>query len=113
MTDDARLQALYRRLTARAPGDAPAAEDMAAALTRAGWPDEDDTPLDRIATSPAHADILRAALALGPEAERLSREIAGLRAPRRTAARNRRWLALAAALGAVALMTSGLRDGVA
>ena len=113
MTDDARLQALYRRLAASPAGDAPVADDLAAALTRAGWPDEDGTPLDRIAASPAHADILRATLALGPEAEALSREIAELRAPRRIAARNRRWVALAAALGAVALMTPGLRDGVA
>src|SRR5688500_8112673 len=105
MTDDASLQALYRRLAARSAGKAPEADDLAAALTRAGWPDEEGTPLDRIAASPAHADVLRAALALGPEAQALSRDIALLRAPRRVAARNRRWLALAAALGAVALMT--------
>jgi hypothetical protein len=113
MTDDARLQALYRRLAASSAGDAPVADDLAAALTRAGWPDAEGTPLDRIAASPAHADVLRAALALGPDAEALSREIAALRAPRRIAARNRRWVALAAALGAVAVMTTGLRDGVA
>jgi hypothetical protein len=113
MTDDANLQALYRRLAARGEGRAPDAADLSDALTRAGWPDEEGTPLDRIAASPAHADILRAALALGPEAEALSRDIAALRAPRRAAARNRRWVALAAALGAVALMTSGLRDSLA
>lgn len=112
MTDDAKLQALYRRLAARAADNVPEADDLAAALNRAGWPDEEGTPLDRIAASPAHADVLRAALALAPEAEALSREIAVLRAPRRVAARNRRWVALAAALGAVALMTSGLRDSV-
>lgn len=112
MTDEARLQALYRRLTADTGGEAPRAEDLAAALTRAGWPDEDGTPLDRIAASPAHADVLRAALALGPDAEALSRDIAALRAPRRAVAPHRRWIALAAALGAVALLTSGLRDSV-
>jgi hypothetical protein len=112
MKDDAQLQALYRRYAALAAGDAPAAEDVAAALTRSGWPDEEGTPLDRIAASPAHADVLRAALALGPDAEALSRDLATLRAPRRAVARHRRWLALAAALGAVALLTSGLRDSV-
>jgi hypothetical protein len=106
--DDARLQSLYRRHAARRAAEV-SADDIAHALAHAGAPDEEGQPLDRIAASPLHADVLRAALALAPDAATLSGELAALRAPRRAANGARRWLALAAALGAVALTVTGLR----
>lgn len=111
MVDDARLQALYRRLAAR-DASAPDADALGQVLTRAGWPDEEGTPLDRVSTSARDADVLRVALALAPEAQSLAREVQALRAPRRPAVQ--RWLAAAAGVGAVAVLVSAMqgRSGV-
>jgi hypothetical protein len=108
MADDARLQALYRRLTASAA--LPQSDDLAQVLGRAGFPDEEGTPLDRVAASSLQADLLRTVMALEQDADELRRGVAALRAPRR-AAGARRWLAAAAALGAVAVLVTGLRPG--
>ena len=106
MADDARLQALYRRLTASAAPPRP--EDLAQVLEGAGFPDAEDTPLDRVAASALQADLVRTALALESDAQALGRELAALRAPRRAVVA-RRWLAAAAALGGVAVLVTGLR----
>jgi hypothetical protein len=108
--NDARLKSLYRQLTADAPRDGIAVADVFEPLSRSGYPDEEGTPLDRIAASAAHADVLRATLALEADSVALARELAALRAPRRAPAA-RRWLALAAGVGAAAILVVGLRPG--
>lgn len=106
---DERLKSLYRRLSARRDATLTA-DDMSDALGRSGYPDEEGTPLDRIAASAAHADVLRSVLALGGDAAQLSRELAALRAPvSRAPARG--WLALAAGVGAAAILLVTLRPG--
>ena len=106
---DERLKALYRRQSARRDA-ALTSDDLSDALARSGYPDEEGTPLDRIAASTAHADVLRTALALGGDAAQLSRELAALRAPvSRAPARG--WLALAAGMGAAAILLVTLRPG--
>lgn len=110
---DERLQSLYRRLTA-SPADASAIDGdvIADALQHHGYPDTEGTPLDRIAASADHAEILRVALALAPEASALSREVAALRRPQRhTSTPARRWLALAAGVGGLAVVFAMLRGG--
>ena len=110
MISDDRLKALYRASTSRAP-DAVSDADIEQVLGRAGWPDEENTPLDRIADSALHADVLRMVMELGPEAEALSREVAALRKPQAVPARRpaaRGWMALAAGMGAAALLIAGL-----
>lgn len=106
MNDD-RLKSLYRRMTSGAPAPV-AADDLADAVSRSGYPDCEHTPLDRIATSASQADLLRVALALAPDAQQLSRDITALRAPKRSAVLSR-WVALAAGVGAIAVLVSGLR----
>lgn len=109
MTDE-RLQSLYRRMTAAPAGEgAVGADDLVDALSRSGYPDQEGTPLDRIAASAVHADLLRAAQALAPDAAQLSREVAALRAPRAARLARPRWLALAAGVGAAAVLVTGLR----
>lgn len=113
MSTDDRLKALYRAATARGTPAAPVQDDdIAQALQRAGWPDEDGTPLDRIAGSAAHADILRTVLQLGPEAQALSRDIDAARrpvvVPMRRPGAMRSVMALAAGVGAAALLIAGL-----
>ncbi len=110
---DERLQSLYRRLTAsHAEASAIDADVIAEALQRHGYPDTEGTPLDRIAASPDGAEVLRVALALAPEAAALSREVAALRRPQRHASTPaRRWLALAAGVGGVAVVFVMLRGG--
>lgn len=106
---DERLKSLYRRLSARRDATLTA-DDMSDALGRSGYPDEEGTPLDRIAASAAHADVLRSVLALGGDAAQLSRELAALRTPvSRAPARG--WLALAAGVGAAAILLLTLRPG--
>jgi hypothetical protein len=111
MSDDARLQALYRRLTAR-DAALPDADALQQSLTRAGWPDEEGQPLDRIAASARDADLLRVALALAPDAQALERELAAARAPRQQVP-GRRWLALAAGVGALAVLVTAMHGGPA
>jgi hypothetical protein len=108
--NDARLKSLYRQLTADAPRDGIAVADMLEPLSRSGYPDVEGTPLDRIAASAAHADVLRAAMMLDADSTALAHELAALRAPRRAPAA-RRWLALAAGVGAAAILVVGLRPG--
>lgn len=110
---DERLQSLYRRLTAtHADASLIDADVIAEALQRHGYPDTEGTPLDRIAASADHAEVLRVALALAPEATELSREVAALRRPQRhTSAPARRWLGLAAGVGGLAVVFAMLRDG--
>lgn len=110
---DIRLQSLYRRLTApRAEVGAIEADAIVEALQRHGHPDEEGTVLDRIAGSAAEADVLRVALALTPDAQALSQEVAALRsASRQSRAPARRWLAVAASVGAVAVLFAMLRVG--
>jgi hypothetical protein len=108
---DARLKSLYRRLAAtRSDATGIDADEIVAVLSRAGYPDQEGTPLDRLAGSNAHADIARIALALAPDAAALSHELARARAPRRLVPA-RRWLALAAGVGTVAILVAGLRGG--
>jgi hypothetical protein len=107
--NDADLKSLYRRMT-RNPAAGVDADEMHDALSRSGAADIEGTPLDRIAASAAHADLLRAALALAPDATMLSREVAALRAPRRVGPA-RGWLALAAGVGSAAILIAALRPG--
>lgn len=108
--NDARLKSLFRQLTAAGPREAVVVEDVLEPLSRSGYPDEEGTPLDRVATSAAHADILRTALALDADTVALGRELAALRAPRRIPAA-RGWIAIAAGIGAAAILVAGLRSG--
>ena len=110
---DERLQSLYRRLTAsHTDASAIDADVIAEALQRHGYPDTEGTPLDRIAASADYAEVLRVALALAPEATALSREVADLRRPQRlTSTPARRWLALAAGVGGLAVVFAMLRGG--
>jgi hypothetical protein len=108
--NDERLQSLYRRMTAtRADARPIDADDLVEAMSRSGYPDVEGTPLDRIAASSEQAELLRIALALAPDAQALSRDVAALRAPARRAPARRRWLALAASVGAAAVLFAGLR----
>lgn len=112
--DESRIKALYRQHTDAARAlDADALQDV---LGRHGYPDVDDTPIDRIAASSLQSDVLRIAVALGPDAQQLSRDIAALRRqaprPHRSAAPFlRRTLALAAGVGALAVLFSTLHGG--
>ncbi len=111
MNTDDRLKALYRQSTSQATDDNIDADLLMQALQRSGWPDEEGTPIDRIANSALHADLLRLVMELGPEAQALSRDVAALRGPsvrqaRPSAARG--WLALAAGVGAAAVLMLGL-----
>jgi hypothetical protein len=101
---DARLQELYRRLNATR--DDVTADDVSDALGRHGYPDVEGTALDRIATSTAHADILRTVMALAPDAEAFARDAAQLRAPSRPQSRPlaRRFVALAAGIAALGMV---------
>ncbi len=109
--DDARLKSLYRRMTASQDARSDvAAEDFAEVLSCSGYPDVEGTPLDRIAASASHADLLRVALAVAPDAGALSREVIAARAPRRMS-HARGWLSLAAGVGAAAVLIAGLRSG--
>lgn len=112
MTTDDRLKALYRAATSRGtPADIDA-DTMAQVLQRSGWPDQDGTPLDRVAGSAIHADILRVVMELGPEAEALSRDVNTLRRPAVVPMRRpsglRSVFAVAAGVGAAALLIAGL-----
>ena len=113
MTTDDRLKALYRATTTRDAADIDAAT-LASVLERSGWPDQENTPLDRVAASAVHADIVRAVMQLGPEAQALSREVNALRKPQtapvlpRQPGVGRSWMALAAGVGAAALLIAGL-----
>jgi hypothetical protein len=111
MTPDDRLKALYRASIPRDSADVSDA-DIEQALSRSGWPDEDDTALDRIAGSALHADVLRMVMELGPDAEALSRDLAALRKPRMAPPRRpgvgRSWAALAAGVGTAAVLIAGL-----
>jgi hypothetical protein len=111
MSTDDRLKALYRASTRRA-ADAVPGQDIEQAIGRSGWPDEENTPLDRIAGSALHADILRVVMELGPEAEALSRDVAKLRQPQAAPARRpgaaRGWMALAAGMGTAAVLIAGM-----
>ena len=108
--DDSRLKALYRQHTASARAlDADAMHD---ALGRHGYPDVEDTPVDRIAASALQSVVMRLVMALGPDAEALSRDIASSRRPRSTApAFVRRSLALAAGVGGIAVVFAMLHGG--
>ena len=109
--EDDRLKALYR---ASLPRESAAVTDadIDQVLGRSGWPDEEDTALDRIAASPLHADVLRLVMELGPDAEELSRDLAALRKPQvvpmRRPAAARSWAALAAGVGTAAVLIAGL-----
>ena len=111
MSPDDRLKALYRASLPRDSG-AVSEADIEQVLTRSGWPDEDDTPLDRLAASPLHADVLKLVMELGPEAEALSRDLAALRKPQVKAPRRRAlgrpWAARAAGVGSVAVLVAGV-----
>ena len=105
--NDERLIQLHRRIGRAAEAAcAPRDDDVNEALSRGSWPEHDDSALDRVAASTAHADILRVVQALDADAQMLSREIASMRAPRvaRVERRPLRWIAMAAALGGAALL---------
>lgn len=112
MTDE-RLKTLYRQMTATRAADLSAidADTVAQPLLQHGFADEEGTALDRVAASTLHADVLRTAAELGPDAADLSREITRLRAPvaRPWAAAARRGLALAAGVGALAVLFATMR----
>lgn len=108
---DERLKVLYRRLAARHDAALDAA-DLSDAMARSGYADAEGTALDRIAGSAAHADVLRTVMELRDDAACLSREVKALQAPvRRVPARA--WLALAAGVGAVAILVVAMRPGSA
>lgn len=107
--DESRLQSLYRRLGATRR-EALSADELVEALSRAGYPDEEGTVLDRLAASTAEADLLRTALQLSAESSTLSRDVTALRLSQRPRTPARRWLALAAGVGAAALLVASLRE---
>lgn len=108
--DEMDIKALYRQHT-RTRGavlDAQAAEDIAATLSRHGWPVEDVAPLDRVVASAAASDIARIVAALGPEIDTLARDVQHARVPRHATVSRfvRRGFALAAGIGAFAVLFS-------
>jgi hypothetical protein len=109
--NDADLKQLYRRMT-RDDGTVPDAEQLHAVLQRGGAPDVEGTPLDQVAGSALQADLVRTLQALAPDAASLQRELAALRAPRRPRAAQG-WLALAAGVGAAAILIAALRPATA
>ena len=107
--DEARIKSLYRRHT-----EAQHTLDdavMHEALGRHGFPDVEDTAIDRIAGSAVQSDVMRLVMALGPDAELLSREVAALRRPKPAQQFVRRGLALAAGVGALAILASAIHGG--
>lgn len=109
--DESRIKALYRQHTAAARElDADAMQDV---LGRHGYPDVEGTPIDRIAASSLQSDVLKLVMELGPDAQQLSRDVAALRRPtqRTGASFVRRTLALAAGVGALAVLFSTLQGG--
>lgn len=111
MMDESRIKALYRQHTAAARElDADA---LVETLGRHGYPDVEGTPIDRIAASALQSDVLKLVMELGPDAQQLSRDVAALRRPKQHAgsALVRRTLALAAGVGALAVLFSTLQGG--
>ncbi len=107
MNDDA-LRTAYRALTARAGTTVP--EGLATLAEGRSLGDGRDAALGEIAGSARNADLLRAVLALAPDAEALSRDVARLRRPSQaTAPRRLRWLALAACLALASFSVALLR----
>lgn len=111
--DEARLKSLYRRHTdANRTVDADA---MHEALSRHGFPDVEDTAIDRIAASSVQSDVLRLVMALGPDAEQLSRDVAAVRRDSQRSTRAlpflRRGLAVAAGVGALAVLFTLVHSG--
>ncbi len=108
--DEMDIKALYRRHAQAhdAALDARAAEDIAATLSRHGWPADEAAPLDRVAASATASDIARIVAALGPDIDELAKEVRAARAPRRTPMQHfvRRGFALAAGIGAFAVLFS-------
>lgn len=107
--DETRLKSLYRR-SAQSLDASVSAEDLGEVLSRSGYPDQEGTLLDRVVASNAHADLLRTAMALRGDAESLSRELRGMQAPTRRPS-SRAWIALAAGVGAAAILVLALRPG--
>lgn len=108
--DDIKLKVLYRQHTAAQTDiDVDALGD---ALGRHGYPDVEGTPIDRIADSALQADVLRLLAELAPDAEQLSRDVTALRRPKQTALPFlRRGLALAAGVGALAVLFTTMQHG--
>ena len=108
--DEMDIRALYRRHTQARDTvlDAQAADDIAATLSRHGWPADEATPLDRVAASATASDIARIAAALGPDIDALAKEVTAARAPQRNPVQRfvRRGFALAAGIGAFAVLFS-------
>lgn len=102
-----RLRELYRQSVAA--GTEPADDaNVVAALTGSGSASEREIGLDRLAAMPGGPALARIAMALAPESERLSSELAA----RRGRVLRSRWpaaVALAAGLGAVAVLTIGVQ----
>lgn len=109
--NDADLKHLYRRMTRDIAPELDAGA-VAEPLARSGYADVEGTPLDRVAASAAQADLLRTALALGPDAAALARDVAALQRTRRPGPA-RAWLALAAGVGSAAILIAALRPDVA
>lgn len=108
--DESRIKALYRRHTEA--GNAVDADALHEALGRHGFPDQEGTAIDRIADSAVQADVLRLVMALGPDAEALSRDVAALRKPTRAVPTFvRRGFALAAGVGALAILFAVTHQG--
>ncbi len=107
MTDHA-LRSAYRALTA---GTHPASPDALLALAEGrSLGDGRDAALGEVAGSAREADLLRAVMALAPDARALSEDVARLRRrPATVAPRRLRWLALAACIALASFSVSLLR----
>ncbi len=108
--DESRIKALYRRHTEST--QALDIDAVHASLGRHGFPDQEDTAIDRVAANAMQADVLRLVMALGPDAEALRRDVAALRRPRHAVPQFlRRGLALAAGVGALAVLFAVTHNG--
>ncbi len=106
--DEARIKALFRGHAQTPSGvlDECSTQDIMALLDgQAGLLDE-DSPLDRVATSPLAADIARVVVELAPDCEALAVDLRRARAPVTTRVQRfaRRGFALAAGCGVLALL---------
>ncbi len=122
MMEASRIAELFRQsvATMEATGEACRAEDVCAALEHRADPEREGEPLDRVLASNPASAIMRIALALQPEAEDLSREVAAIRRERNLVAHPWRRhmrsvvaMAAVAGLAAMAVLVSGVNHPAA
>ncbi len=109
-----RLRELYRQsvATGREPIDHETDQQtLAAVLLGGGTNEQHDAGLQRLASLPAGPALARVVAATAGDAAELARELTARRAPALRRQRWPGWVALAAGVGAVAILALGVRHG--